>query len=356
MVNFHDYQSVYTRENVEGVDTLWIKTLKYKGSGSIRRILSWIDFELKLFFLNKERMKKPDIIIVSSLSLITVLNGIWLKRKYGCKLIFEIRDIWPLTLIEEAGYSKKNPFIRLLAWVEKYGYKKADIIVGTMPNLSEHVTNITGDNKKCVCIPFGFIPELYKDIVSLPDDYVRRYIPEDKFIIGYTGSIGITNALDTLIDCAVAMKDNINIHFLIVGDGGLLDEYKRKTSGLKNITFAPKVPKSEVQAILEYCQVLYFSVKDSKVWHYGQSLNKLVDYMIAGKPIVGSYSGFPSMINEARCGSFIPANDVESLIKVINEYGKLSEDQLSAIGRRGKEWLLKNRSYDVIAAEYNHLL
>ena len=151
------------------------------------------------------------------------------------------------------------------------------------------------------------------------------------------------------------MKDNPEIHFLLIGDGDLLDNYKSQTAGLKNITFAPKVEKQQVQRVLSHCQVLYFSVEDSNVWRYGLSLNKLIDYMMAGKPVIASYSGYPSMLNEARCGIFVPAKNVRALITAIHEFAQLSEDQLSSIGQRGRKWLLENRPYDKIANEYGKL-
>jgi len=352
LAQFPDFKSVYTKEIIDGVETWWIKTIKYKGSASIRRIMSWIDFEIKLWLMHKRMIFRPDIVIVSSLSLLTILNGYWLKKHFRCKLIFEIRDIWPLTIIEEGGFNPWNPFVILLALVEKFGYQNSDIIIGTMPNLSEHVKSVTGKTMNCYCIPLGYDPGLYDSPDPLPERYEERYIPKNKFIIGYAGSIGRTNALDTLIECASEMKEDTHIHFLILGDGDLLDEYKARMNGLKNITFAPKVTKSQVQMVLRHCQVLYFSVEDSEVWRYGQSLNKLIDYMIAGKPIIASYSGYPSMLNEAQCGVFVPAKDIPSLILAISKYEQLPRDQLESIGKRGKEWLIENRPYAKIALEY----
>jgi glycosyltransferase involved in cell wall biosynthesis len=355
LAQFPDFKSVYTQEIIDGVETWWIRTIKYKGSASIKRILSWIDFEIELWLMPKSRISRPDIVIVSSLSLLTILNGYWLKKRFGSKLIFEIRDIWPLTIIEEGGFSKWNPFVMFLAWVEKFGYQNSDIIIGTMPNLSEHVKTVSGKEINCYCIPFGCDPGLYNSPEPLPEGYEEHYIPKNKFIIGYAGSIGRTNALDTLIKCASEMKDHHNIHFLLLGDGDLLNEYKARVVDLKNITFAPKVNKSQVQMVLRHCQVLYFSVEDSQVWRYGLSLNKLVDYMIAGKPIIASYSGYPSMVNEAQCGIFVPAKDVQALAVAIRAYEHLPKDQLESMGKRGKEWLLENRTWDKIALQYRKL-
>src|SRR5688500_2370810 len=156
--NFPRLRRVYTREVVEGCETWWIRTLKYRNTVSLRRVFSWIDFELKLFLMDKAPLPKPDVIVVSSLSLLTVINGLFMRRKYKCKLVFEVRDIWPLTLVEEGGFSRYNPLVLLLAWIERLGYRRADCVVGTMPNLAEHVENVAGPGRRCECIPFGFDP------------------------------------------------------------------------------------------------------------------------------------------------------------------------------------------------------
>jgi glycosyltransferase involved in cell wall biosynthesis len=107
-----------------------------------------------------------------------------------------------------------------------------------------------------------------------------------------------------------------------------------------------------VQSVLYKCDLLYFSVHVSKVWLYGQSLNKVIDYMMAGKPVVASYTGFPSMIDEANCGSYVPAGDVSALRQVVDRYAQLSEQERRLIGMRGKTWLLENRQYSKLAADY----
>ena len=86
--------------------------------------------------------------------------------------------------------------------------------------------------------------------------------------------------------------------------------------------------------------------------HFGQSLNKLIDYMLSGKPIVGSYTGYPSMINEADCGSFVPAEDVYALRLEIERYAAMSGEERARIGERGSEWVLKNRQFKRLAADY----
>lgn len=347
-----ELHSSYEIQHIDGLQICWIRTLKYSVAKSLRRILSWLDFEWRLFRMPKKELPVPDVVVVSSLSLLTILNGFFLRRCYGCRLVFEIRDIWPLTLTEEGGFGKYNPFVLGLAWVEWLGYKYADAIVGTMPNLKEHVANVLGYEKVAWCIPMGIDSTALADPIPVPADYEANYLPTGKFVVAYAGTIGITNALETFLDCAASFSGNESLHFLMVGEGDLREHYRTKYGYLRNLTFAPKIPKQMVQSVLAKCDLLYFSVHISAVWRFGQSLNKVIDYMLSGKPVVASYTGYPSMINEAECGTYVPAGDIAALHEEVLRYSSLSEAERLQIGARGREWILANRNYQALAKNY----
>lgn len=351
-----DMDEPYRLQRVDGLQLWWVNTLKYRVAKSLRRILSWLDFEWRLWRMPKATLPRPDAIIVSSLSLLTILNGFLLRRRYGARLVLEIRDIWPLTITEEGGFSPRNPLVLGLGWIEKWGYRYADAVVGTMPNLTEHVGEVLGTPKPTHCIPMGVDEATLVAGGELPSDYVEKYIPKGKFVVAHAGTIGITNALDTLLDCAEQMKDDPTVHFLVVGEGDLRAHYQQKYAHLPNLTFAPRVPKTMVQAVLARCDLLYFSVHVSKVWRFGQSLNKVIDYMLAGKPVVASYTGFPSMINEAGCGSYVPAGDVSALRQELERYARMPASERAELGAKGRAWILANRQYPKLAEDYLKIL
>jgi glycosyltransferase involved in cell wall biosynthesis len=257
-----------------------------------------------------------------------------------------------MTIVEEGGFSPWNPFVFSLGFIERLGYKYADVIVGTMPNLGEHVSNILGYPKPTYCIPMGLDEAAFSSPEELPFEYTKKYFPENKFIVAHVGSIGIANALDTFLGCAQSMQENSLIHFVIVGNGDLRNAYIAKYAHLTNLTFAPFVSKSLVQAVLSKCDLLYFSVHAPNVWRYGQSLNKVIDYMMSGKPVIASYTGYESMINESGCGSYVPAGDVLALHHGIQSYAIMDKVEREKIGKRGKEWLIQNRSYQKLAVNY----
>jgi len=350
------FHGTHLVEVVDGVRICWIKTIPFEGPKSLRRILSWAHFEISLLMLRKHRFGRPDAIVASSLSLFSVLTGLVLRRRYWSRLVFEVRDIWPLTIVEEGGFSTRNPLVRALAVVERLGYERADAIVGTMPNLGEHVAQVVGRPRPTHCIPMGIAERSLAAPEALPTGYAETYLTYDRFTIGYAGTIGITNALEPFFSAAQALEHDPRFQFVLVGGGGLLTEYESRHSHLRNLTFAPKVPRGAVPNVLKECDLLYLSVHKSKVWDYGMSLNKLMDYMLAAKPVLASYDGFHSMINEADCGTFVPAGDVEALLKEIERYAAMSLPEREQMGQRGRDWLLENRTYDVLAGNYLEIL
>jgi glycosyltransferase involved in cell wall biosynthesis len=111
-----------------------------------------------------------------------------------------------------------------------------------------------------------------------------------------------------------------------------------------------------VQAVLAKFDLLYFSTHMSRRWRYGQSLNKIVDYMLSGKPIVASYSGYPSMINEAGAGTYVESDDISALGAEIIRYLALPSSERQDIGARGRDWIIANRSYQTLAKGYLSIL
>ena len=138
-----------------------------------------------------------------------------------------------------------------------------------MPNLSSHVVNVCETPAPVYCIPMGISSEMIESVEPIDAEYIKRYLSSNKFKVVYAGTIGITNALDVLFETASRFKDNMDIEFLIVGDGPLKYRYMAEYGHLSNVIFAPKVTKNQVQTLLAYCDVVYFSVFPSKVGNMG---------------------------------------------------------------------------------------
>lgn len=328
------------------------KTIRYKKTASLSRVLSWLHFEWGLFCLKSSALPTPSHVIVSSLSLLSVLNGWRLSRKHSARLVFEVRDIWPLTLEIEKGISRRNPVALLLGWVERFGYEKADVVVGTMPNLEPHVSSISRRPVRVETIPLGIDPVLLSQS--------PRYIPQEKkqneLVVGYIGSIGTTNALQIVVNLARTVGADSGITFHFWGGGDLLNSLQSGTNYDRHIHFHGPIPRSQIFEAMASVNILIFSSEKSRIWDFGQSLNKVQEYMLAGRPIIGAYSGFPSMVDEAECGVFVDPDDPLALVQTLLDFQKKTASQLDEMGKRGRNWVIKHRSYSGLARDYMKLL
>jgi glycosyltransferase involved in cell wall biosynthesis len=354
LTGYHEYRRYYYKELL-GVHHILIKGPYVDLGLNVKRIISWLIFEWNLWLIvRKLKAPMPDSIIVSSLSILTVLNGFFFKRKFKSKFVFEVRDIWPQTLIDIGGFSKWNPVILILRFIEKFGYRNADVIVGTMPKLDSHVRNSINQKFEFKWIPTGVDLEQFEDI-TLADSVVCQ-IPTDKFLVAYTGAIGNVNCVDEIVDAADILKDNQKIHFLILGDGPLKKEMIQRARNLKNVTFIHKIDKKYVNSFLKKCSVLLHPVMKRSIYNYGISPNKWIDYMLSGKPVIVSYDGYQSFINEANCGVFIPAQKPVLLAAEIKKFSKYPQSALDEMGNAGQKFVKEELNYSYLADKYLEVL
>ena len=340
-------------------DGVFLKGSHIDSSVSFQRVFSWLVFEwrlLNLILFRKNQIERPDIIIVSSLSLVTVINGFLAKKIYKTRFLFEVRDIWPLSAISVTGFSKRNPFIILLRTVEKFGYRKADVITSPIPNLKEHIAESIKKPFKFEYIPQGFDLSFMSKQDKILPGFKEKYIPKDKFIVGYIGNIVTAYNLDMLIRCArLLQKTHTDVHFLILGDGTYKATLMEKASDLINITFIPRIPKTEVQDFLSNCDVVSNFFLPERSFRFGISPQKLIDYMYASKPVLMSFTGYTSIVEEADCGRTVPADDVEAFNKELLYLKSLSKTDLDAMGARGKQFLFNRLAWSKLADQYIQL-
>jgi hypothetical protein len=344
----------FTLEKVEdNITFCWVKIPKYDG-GSIFKLWSMLVFTFKILFIKAKLLGKPDVIIVSSMPIFQILSGIYLKRKYKAqKLIFEIRDLWPLTPIYLSGYSKYHPVVIIMKWIEKIGYIKSDKIVSLLPNAYKYINKISNKPSKFYWIPNG-IDENLLITEALPKN-IKNKVLKDKFIIGYTGTIGMANAMEYFIKASILLKNNTDIHFLVVGDGYLKEEYVKITYGNKNITFIDKIKKSQIQSILSYIDVCYVSRYNNKLYEYGVSYNKYYDYMLAKKPILESSNRIKSPAELSECGLIVQPENSNAIIEGINKLKSMPKEQLNVMGEKGYIYVKKYHNFEYLSQKYLNL-
>ncbi|MBD3789210.1 MAG: glycosyltransferase family 4 protein [Campylobacterales bacterium] len=348
-------ESTYKVENVEGVRFLWIKVVKYMKSFDKKRVYKWFEFMMKLFFISKYIPGKPDVIICSPTAPFSILPAYWLAKKYHAKLIFEVRDIWPLTLIELGGFSKTNPFVVLMGWFERFALKKSDIIVSNLQNYGQHMKDL-GIDRPFHWISNGIDLKEMEEVQPL-DENVRAQIPKEKFIVGYTGKIGVSNALEVFLEAAVHLKGKTDIVFIIVGEGQEKASLIKRYGALENVVFIDSITKQQVQSILALFDACYIGLQSESLFRFGVSPNKVFDYMYSAKPIIYAIdSGEHNLIEIAGCGISVEAENPEAVAKAIAEIYEMPQQEREKLGLAGRKYVLEHFTYMQLAKKYLELL
>ncbi|MCH9739866.1 MAG: glycosyltransferase family 4 protein [Epsilonproteobacteria bacterium] len=336
----------FTKEMIDGIEYIWVKVPFYKTSKSIGRIWNMFYFSWKLNFLKDI---SPSHILVSSPSLFPVKVAKKLTRKFNTKFLFEVRDIWPLTLVELSNISENNLLIRLMKHYEKFAYKHADSVISLLPTAQEYYISQGMDKNKFIYLPNG-IEIKDQEVISLPESVVSK-IPKDKFIIAYSGTVGIANNLDYLVDVADLLKERDDIHFIILGQGGEKKRLQERTIslGLKNFTFLNPVSKEQVGTFLKYVDVAFISLLPEKLFKFGVSPNKVFDYMYAKKPIIWAIEAGNNLVKEAKCGYSVPLNNINTLRDTIIKLSQLSLPTLNELGKNGYNFVIEHHSYKILS-------
>ncbi|MCG3672271.1 glycosyltransferase family 4 protein [Aliarcobacter butzleri] len=341
-------------EKVDGVNFIWIKVIKYTKSFDKKRALKWLEFTSKLFFINKKLKSRPDVIICSTTELFAILPAYYLSKKYKAKLVFEVRDIWPLTLVKIGNFSEKNIFIRMMSWLERFSLRKSDIIVSNLSNYTKHIKSL-GIDRSAVWVSNGIDLDEMKNIEELPFD-LNELIPKNKFIVGYTGKLGVSNAILYLLESAKILKENKDIFFVIVGDGQEKENLKNFSKNLNNIIFIDSIKKKQIQSMLSLFNICYIGWKKENIYNYGVSANKIFDYMYSGKPILQSIDIDSDIVQKSNCGLCVESENSYAISEGIIKLFNMSEEERKQLGNNGKEYVLNNFTYDKLSDKFISIL
>lgn len=347
----HIEKSFETQTLSENFNFVWVKMPDYAEAHSKQRVLNWFLFPWRIQKLSRVINFKPDTVLYSSPSPIGFLGAQRLARKYSARLVFEVRDIWPLTLTEIGGYSSKHPLIRMMQWVEDKAYRDSDAVVSNLKNAHKHMASRGMDSTKFTWIPNGISIDEVEQAEGLEPQQLEE-IPKNKFVIGYAGTFGLANDLPTLLGAAKELKNHPDIVFVLVGGGkdkeGLV-AYADK-HGLDNVIFMGSVEKRRIPSILSCFDVLVVGAKKQPMYRFGVSPNKLFDYLAAGKSIIYHIdSGDYQPVKEARCGYEVqPESPLEIAAAVLKLFNMTKSDR-ELMGRNGRLAALEQYEYSQLA-------
>ncbi|WP_370679871.1 glycosyltransferase family 4 protein [Comamonas sp. GB3 AK4-5] len=340
----------------DGIHYCWYATPSYRGNG-VGRVKSMLSFLWHLWRDNKALACdfKPDVVIASS----TYPMDIWPARRIakaaGAKLVYEVHDLWPLSPMELGGMSKWHPFILWVQMAEDAAYRHADKVVSMLPKALSYMQSRGMAADKFVYVPNGVDEEEWSDPQSLPVEVAQRLQAirqAGRPVVGYAGTHGLANALDDLLSAAQCLQGQAEV--VLVGNGPERERLLARVEqeGLGNVHMLPSVPKRAVPNLLKEFDIAYIGWHLNPLYRFGISPNKLMDYMMAAKPVVHAVCAGNDPVGEAGCGITVPAGDVEAITQAVLRLTALPTAEREAMGQAGRAFILRNQTYTQLAQKF----
>lgn len=334
-INMIKDHSLYCEKIIDGVEYTFVRSKDYKGNG-LDRIINMMDLPFKMWHAMKFFWKKqiPDVIYTSSPDLFVAFFALCFGRKYQIPVVVEVRDLWPESIVEYRGMSKRNPLIQILYLLEKLIYIKSDKLIFTMEGGKDYIIDKKWDNK--------ISPDKVEYVnngVSIDefDENVKKYTINDldlnnadTFKVVYVGSIRKANNVENLVKVADELKcrGEKNISILIYGDGteraSLEEECRIKQ--LDNIKFKGKIDKKYVPYVLSKSNLNILNYKQAATWKYGGSQNKQFEYLASGRPICANVKMGYSIIEKFQCGVEENITSIEHYADIVSKYKNMQHD------------------------------
>lgn len=332
----------------KGVPFLWVRTPEYQGNGGgrMRNMLAYTWAVLQRSTTAK--LPRPDVVIGSSVHPFAAVAGALLARRYKVPFIFEVRDLWPQTLVDMGRLQEDSFMTWALRKLELWLYRRAARTVVLLPRAWEYITPLGIPKERVVWIPNGV------DLSLFPRSTVAD-TAKDHFTLMYFGAHGQANGLDNVLHAMKHVQEQSNgrnIHLRMIGDGPLKPSLVEQASemGLTNVSFEPPVAKSQIPALAAQADAFVIAVLNLPgLYRYGISMNKLFDYLAAEQPILIASNGANNPVEDAQAGLTVPPGQPQALAEAIVKIANTPLPERQRMGRAGRDYVEQNHGFEQLA-------
>lgn len=341
------------RHEVDGVRVVrtWLWPLPNRKA--IERILNYSSFCVSAAITGLS-VDRPDVVIGTSPQLLVGLSAWWIAWRKRVPFVFEVRDLWPESLVA-VGMGDSNSLLhRVLGRIAEFLYRRSDHIVVVTPAFKEHlVRHWNVRPEKISIVENGVETELFRPLDD--NSAVRKELgAENKFLVCYVGTMGWAHGLDTLISAAQHLQSRApSVQFLLIGEGAdkARIQSMAKAQRLSNLTFLDQQPRDQIPGFISASDACLVLLRKTEVFKTVIP-TKMLEFMACERPLILGVDGQArSIVESADAGIYVEPEDAPALAETILHL--ISDAQLRArLGKNGREYIVAGFSRQRTARDY----
>ena len=308
-----------------------------------RRILNFGTFSLSAFF-GGLMAGKVDVIMSYSPPLTLGITAWLLSRMRSIPWALRVEDLYPEAAVA-AGILKNRTAIRFLERLERFLYQQAEHISLISEGFRQNIAAKGIPPEKLSVAPVWADADLVRPMAK-ENGFRRTYSLEDKFVVMYAGALGLTSALEDVVEAASFLQHDLSVQFVFVGQGVKKDPLMRlcQERGLVNIQFLPFQPREQFAEMMAAADVSLVTLNLASARF--SMPNKVFNIMSSGRPILAvtpADSEVAGLIQKWACGVNVPPGQPQTLVQAILEM-KIDGARLEQLGHNGRLALEANFS------------
>ncbi|KAA9400042.1 glycosyltransferase WbuB [Haloarcula sp. CBA1130] len=331
------------REQHGNIEVLYTKTVTSSSGNLLRRGLKFVWFMVMSAIVGL-RYVSPSVVIATSPQPLTGLSAWLIARTKGARFVFEVRDLWPESILAVSDFDSRL-VIRSLERTVTFLYQRSDVLVVVSEGFVEPILERGVDRSKITFHPNGIEIDRYRtDGETLPGTEPDG----DVFTISYVGTIGRSHGLSVVLDAAAELED---VRFVLVGDGAERERLKARAEDLDNVVFTGQRPKEEVPSILAASDAALVHLKPRAVFETVIP-SKLLEAMAAELPVILGVRGEAERIlRDAGAGVVMEPGNRTQLVEAAERLRDNPQER-ATFGQAGREFVVEQFSWENISAAY----
>lgn len=331
-----------TTEKRDGIDVRRVKTFLAANAAVYRRSFNYLFFMIAAI-AGSIRVRNIDVVVATSPQFFCAVAGYVVSRMKGKPFVFELRDIWPDSIVA-VGAAKPRWPIRLLEKLELFLYRQAALVVAVTDSFRDNLVRRGIPSEKIAVVTNGADLETFRPRPR-PAELALRLGATGKFVAAYIGTVGMAHATETIVKAADLLRKHDDILLLVIGEGARKAQIEAMVAQMRlgNIKILPATGKSEVRDYYALTDLNLVTLRNTPLF-LTVIPSKIFEIMAMGRPILSSVHGETRRILEAaRAAEFVPPEDPEALAAAILRLS-LQPEHLAQMGSNGRRFV--EQEYD----------